>query len=493
MSTYKVKVKWGKEVFPELLVNTDEELDVFKAQLFTLTGVPPGRQKIMLKGITLKEENWKKVKLKNGLTFLMMGTSEELPVEPAEKPLFVEDMTENELATAMELPTGLTNVGNTCYINATVQCLKVVPELVQALKLYQGAYSMLGNLTPSQSITAVMRDLYELMERSGATLSPLILIQVVHAAFPRFAERSEQGGWMQQDANEFWTEIMRMLQQKLPPLSDQPNNSPSEGDHRKYSNFIDQYFGGTFDVTLKCTESDDEQPTHNEENFLQLSCFISQDVKYMHTGLKSRMQEVITKHSATLDRDAQYQKTCKISRLPAYLTIQFVRFFYKERESINAKILKDVKFTLNLDVFDLCTEKLQQKLIPMRLRFKEIEDKKVEESQNATINDTSKSKNVPKKKLHYNFPDDPGSNNSGYYELIAVLTHRGRSSTSGHYVAWVRHRGDEWFKCDDDNVSVVTSEDILKLSGGGDWHCAYVLLYGPRVLEVEENEETVVS
>lgn len=30
----------------------------------------------------------------------------------------------------------------------------------------------------------------------------------------------------------------------------------------------------------------------------------------------------------------------KISRLPTYLTIQFVRFFYKEKESINAKILK---------------------------------------------------------------------------------------------------------------------------------------------------------
>ena len=27
---------------------------------------------------------------------------------------------------------------------------------------------------------------------------------------------------------------------------------------------------------------------------------------------------------------------------------------------------------------------------------------------------------------------------------------------------------------DDDTVSPVTEEDILKLSGGGDWHTAYV-------------------
>jgi hypothetical protein len=26
------------------------------------------------------------------------------------------------------------------------------------------------------------------------------------------------------------------------------------------------------------------------------------------------------------------------------------------------------------------------------------------------------------------------------------------------------------------------------LFGTGDWHCAYVLLYGPRILEVAENE-----
>ena len=34
---------------------------------------------------------------------------------------------------------------------------------------------------------------------------------------------------------------------------------------------------------------------------------------------------------------------------------------------------------------------------------------------------------------------DIGSNNSGFYELLAVLTHRGRSSSSGHYLGWVKH------------------------------------------------------
>lgn len=67
----------------------------------------------------------------------------------------------------------------------------------------------------------------------------------------------------------------------------------------------------------------------------------------------------------------------------------------------------------------------------------------------------------------YFFEDDFGSNNSGYYELQAVLTHKGRSSNSGHYVAWVKQKGDTWIECNDDDVRPIHVEDIMKLSGGG--------------------------
>nr|QBH73739.1 hypothetical protein [Eurycantha calcarata] len=486
MPYFKVKVKWGKETYPEVEVNTDDDPLVFKAQLFALTGVQPERQKVMLKGMTLKDDDWGNMKLKDGVTVLLMGSKEEdVPTEPAVKPIFMEDMNESELATALELPAGLTNLGNTCYLNATVQCLKTVPELREALMEYQGSVLLSGvplNSSPvtenAQSITAAMRDLFAAMEK-GATIPPIILLQVLHVAFPRFAEKGEHGGFQQQDANECWTEMVRMLQSKLPSV--QPS---------KCKSLVAQYFGGTMDVELKCTETDDEPPTKSTEQFLQLSCFISQDVRYMASGLRSKMQEQITKMSPTLERDAVYTKMSKISRLPGYLTIQFVRFYYKEKEAINAKILKDVKFPLEFDAFELCSTELQQKLSPMRSRFKDLEDKRVAEAQASTMKqkgDVVAKKNV--KTEPYWFEDDLGSNNSGYYTLQAVLTHRGRSSSSGHYVAWVRQKGDTWLKCDDDQVSSITSEDVLKLSGGGDWHCAYVLLYGPKLLEVPEEDD----
>lgn len=57
-SLFAVKVKWGRENFPNIEVNTDEDPLVFKAQLFALTGVQPERQKVMCKGLALKDDEW---------------------------------------------------------------------------------------------------------------------------------------------------------------------------------------------------------------------------------------------------------------------------------------------------------------------------------------------------------------------------------------------------------------------------------------------------
>lgn len=319
MPQYTIKVKWGKEMFPNVEVNTDEEPMLFKAQLYALTGVRPERQKVMVKGMTLKNDDWGALTLKDGATVLMMGSKEEdVPVEPVVKPIFMEDMNESELATALELPSGLTNLGNTCYLNATVQCLKTVPQLRDALKNFSGGLastsgSGVGALVPAQSITAALRDLYDGMDK-GSSLRPIVLVQMMHLAFPRFAEKSEHGGFQQQDANECWTELVRMLQQKLPP---EENKNVNDNNSYKPGSLIEQYFGGSFETELKCIECDDEPSTKGKEDFLQLSCFISTDVKYMHSGLRNKLQEQITKLSPTLGRDAVYTKTSKINRLPA--------------------------------------------------------------------------------------------------------------------------------------------------------------------------------
>lgn len=44
-------------------------------------------------------------------------------------------------------------------------------------------------------------------------------------------------------------------------------------------------------------------------------------------------------------------------------------------------VAKDVKFPLMLDVYELCTAELQEKMLPLRSKFKEMEDTKLEKQQ----------------------------------------------------------------------------------------------------------------
>ena len=75
--------------------------------------------------------------------------------------------------------------------------------------------------------------------------------------------------------------------------------------------------------------------------------------------------------------------------------MNFVRFFYKKQEKINAKIRKvsklinifisnrpnssqEVKFSFELDMFDFCSAELKEKLMPMRNKISNFADREAE-------------------------------------------------------------------------------------------------------------------
>jgi ubiquitin carboxyl-terminal hydrolase 14 len=70
---------------------------------------------------------------------------------------------------------------------------------------------------------------------------------------------------------------------------------------------------------------------------------------------------------------AIYNKTSRISRLPSYLTVQFVRFFWKPERNVKSKILRKVKFPMELDATDFCTDELKNKILPLKNRLRELE------------------------------------------------------------------------------------------------------------------------
>lgn len=68
---------------------------------------------------------------------------------------------------------------------------------------------------------------------------------------------------------------------------------------------------------------------------------------------------------------------------------------------------------------------------------------------------------------------------TGRYELVALITHQGRTADSGHYIGWARREKDssKWAKFDDATVTEVSEDDVKNLTGGGDWHMGYLCFY----------------
>lgn len=486
--TFSFNIKHAGKVLPITLPVTATAGDL-KAEVEQLTQVPRVRQKFMVKG-GLNDDSISNLPalIKPGTSVMLLGTPDaNMITKPKEQHRFIEDLSPDQQVQQLNAaPLGLQNMGNTCYLNATLQALFRADDLQNLILNFDPAKVDTTNQSEEVHYKIVLelkRTFESLKNKNFKSVLPIMLLNTLRKCYPQFAERDQQGGfYKQQDAEELFTQLFHTLTVVF-------------GD--KFSD----NFRINFKTTIKDTANEDDVTVRDDENDMKLQCHISGTTNFMKNGLIESLDEKIEKRSEITGVNSTYSVKKQITKLPKYLTVQYVRFFWKRSTGKKSKILRKVVFPFQLDVADLLTPEYANEKIKVREELREVEKAKNEkerelkkrklEGTDAVM--TPKEEQETKQALEdsereywlnefkKHFPSDlaAGENPSSVYNLIGVITHQGANSESGHYQAFIRDEKDEnkWYKFNDDKVSPVEKEKIEALAGGGESDSALILLY----------------
>jgi len=322
---------------------------------------------------------------------------------PKTKTVFLEDLPPDEVARVAE-PSGLVNLGNTCYLNSVVQCLRSVPQLRKGLLTYspsaptqQQATTIGGNSAVNGPFLAALRDTFNILDRTADAIPPSALVRSTKVAFPQFAQRGPQGQPMQQDAEEFYSGLLTIAasETKGKDNIEKGLDVVTEEELSGADNLVDALFGLKMEETLTCDEFDTENskmevdgeaaaaasaavepPVKSQDLLRKLVCNIQggsdnaaqTNVGHINEGISLSLDGKIEKHSEVLGRDAVWTRKQRIARLPPVIVVQFGRFYWKatpdsqDHAGVKCKVMKPVAFASTLDVYEFCTEAVQKVL-----------------------------------------------------------------------------------------------------------------------------------
>ncbi|XP_053933781.1 inactive ubiquitin carboxyl-terminal hydrolase 50 [Cuculus canorus] len=239
--------------------------------------------------------------------------------------------------------TGLTNLGNTCYMNATLQCLCSVPPLLEYF--LSGKYETALPEENDESVTAFGSLISSMWCGKSDCVSP----EGFHSAFAKRYPVFSRG--MQQDAQEFLICVLDELHKAFIKPSKRRHGTEAEASRGSVgeTSIITQLFEGQLSYSVKCLKC--KTTINRPENFTILSVPIPSKTS---CSLQDCLEHFFQQD--TLTRNNQVHCFCcgtkqdtavkgTVTKAPQIIIFHLKRFEWQGESE--RKLLTDIYYPLN--------------------------------------------------------------------------------------------------------------------------------------------------